>query len=137
MVKPLCALLTEIALFVTAQALASPKDEGARDAALQWLQVVDSANYNNATLMIAQEVRDARDWRKYLADHRSPLGRIGKRQLAGEKRLTSIPEIPGARNYELLRFRTAFEHKAIAMEEVTLLKTGCCWEVVDYKISDK
>ena len=129
--------LVMCAWLCTAQGLASSKDEGARDAALQWLQVVDSGNYNNATLMIAQEVRDARDWRKYLADHRSPLGRIGRRQLAGEKRITSIPEIPGARNYELLRFRTAFEHKAIAMEKVTLLKTGCCWEVVDYKISDE
>jgi hypothetical protein len=136
-VKPLCALLAEIALFVTAQALASSTNEGARDSALQWLQVVDSGNYNNATLMIAQELRGARDWGKYLADHRAPLGRIGKRQLADEKRITSIPAIPGARNYELLRFGTSFERKVIAVEEVTLLKTGCCWEVVDYKIINK
>jgi len=130
--------LAEIALITTAHALTlSAEDEGAREAARQWLQVVDSGNYNDATLMIAQEVRDTRDWRKYLADHRSPLGRARKRALKEEKRVTSIPEIPGARNYEQLRFKTSFERKAIAMEQVTLLKTGCCWEVVGYKISDK
>ena len=112
-------------------------DPAAAEAALQWLQVVDSKNYSDAVLMIAQEVRETRDWRKFLADHRLPFDRAARRELINDRRITSISEIPGARNYKLLRFRTSFERKAVAMEEVTLLKTGCCWEVVGYKISDK
>jgi hypothetical protein len=41
----------------SASALAfSSDDQAARDAALQWLKVVDSANYDDAAQMMAEEV---------------------------------------------------------------------------------
>jgi hypothetical protein len=133
-VKALCVLLSEIALISTAQALTlSAEDEGARDAARQWLQVVDSGNYQDATLQIAQEVRGTRDWRKHLADHRAPLGRVTKRQLTERRHATSIPEIPGVRSYTIVRFQTLFE-RGSSIEQLTLAKMGCCWEVVGYEV---
>src|SRR5947207_3713473 len=54
----------------------SPEDEAARDVALQWLGVVDSGNYKDAALLISEQVRGSRDWTKYFAAHRAPLGHV-------------------------------------------------------------
>jgi hypothetical protein len=115
----------------------SVDDAAARDAALQWLQVVDSGKYQDAVLQMSQEVRALREWRDYFAAQRAPLGRVNKRQLAELKRGSTIPEVAGVRDYRIIRFKTSFEHKATAKEELTMMKMGCCWEVCGYKISDK
>jgi hypothetical protein len=113
----------------------SPADEAARDVALQWLGVVDSGNYKDATLLISEQVRGSRDWTKYFAAHRAPLGRVNNRKIAEVKHASTVPGDPEFRRHAILRFKTSFEHKAAATEEIVLTKMGCCWEVCGYSIT--
>src|SRR5436305_8117875 len=112
----------------------SPADEAARDVALQWLGVVDSGNYKDAALLISEQVRGSRDWTKYFAAHRSPLGRVNNRKIAEVKHASTVPGDPEFRRHAIVRFKTSFEHKAPAAEEIVLTKMGCCWEVIGYRI---
>ena len=112
----------------------SPEDEAARDVALQWLGVVDSGNYKDAALLISEQVRGSRDWTKYFAAHRAPLGRVNNRKIAEVKYASTVPGDPEFRRHAIVRFKTSFEHKAAAAEEIVLTKMGCCWEVSGYRI---
>ena len=111
----------------------STDDEPARQAALQWLQVIDSENYKDAALMLSNYVRASRDWPNYLATQRAPLGRTKDRQITSVRHAAIVADDPETRQHAILRFKTWFE-KIRAMEEIVLAKTGCCWEVCDYKI---
>jgi len=113
----------------------SPADEAARDVALQWLGVVDSGNYKDATLLMSEQVRGSRDWRKYFAAHRAPLGRVNNRKIAEVKYASTVPGDPELRLHAIVRFKTSFEHKAAAAEEIVLTKMGCCWEVMGYEVN--
>jgi|SRR5579864_7704231 len=112
----------------------SADDETARQTALQWLQVIDSGNYTDAAQMMAEEVRGEQDWASHFATHRAPLGPVKNRRFAELRRAATIPEIPGARNYLFMQFKSSFERKSGAIEEVVLVKMGCCWEVCRYSI---
>ena len=111
----------------------SPEDGPARDAALQWLQVIDSGNYKDAALMLSDYVRASRDWPNYLATQRAPLGRAKNRQIADVRHAAIVADDPERRQHAILRFKTWFERIG-AIEEIVVAKTGCCWEVCDYKI---
>src|SRR6266480_6240129 len=113
----------------------SPEDEAARDVALQWLGVVDSGNYKDAALLISEQVRGSRDWTKYFAAHRAPLGRVNNRKIAEVKYASTVPGDPEFRRHAIVRFKTSFEHKAAAKEEIVLTKMGCCWEVMGYEVN--
>ena len=128
----------------------SPEDEAARDVALQWLGVVDSGNYKDAALLISEQVRGSRDWTKYFAAQRAPLGHVNDRKIAEVKHASTVPGDPELRPHTIMRFKTSFEHppsvragrapnygvpsKTVAIEEIVITKTGCCWEVSGYSI---
>jgi len=136
-IRSVFALTGACAIVGTAVALTlslSPTDEVARNAALQWLRVVDSGNYKDAALLIPDYVRGSQDWLKYFAAHRAPLGHVNKRQLIGVKDASTIPSDPVLRPHAIMRFKTSFERKAIAIEEVVVTKMGCCWEVSGYAV---
>ena len=120
------------ALIGSAPAL-SPKDEAARQSALEWLHVIDSGNYKDAALMISNYARDSRDWPNYLAKERAPLGRARNRQIASVKHAAIVAGDAETRQHAIVRFKSAFE-KIIAIEEIVVARTGCCWEIFDYKI---
>ena len=132
MVKTILAVISVSALICSAPAL-SPEDGSARDAALQWLQVIDSGNYKDAALMLSDYVRASRDWPNYLATQRAPLGRAKNRQIADVRHAAIVAGDPETRQHAILRFKSWFERIG-AMEEIVVAKTGCCWEVCDYKI---
>jgi Protein of unknown function (DUF4019) len=113
----------------------SPEDETARQTALQWLQVVDSGNYKHAALMISEAVRGQQDWVSYLNAQRTPLRGVNKRQIGNLKHTSAIPGLPGVRNYVVVEFKTSFERRPVATEEVVMAKMGCCWEVSGYSIA--
>ena len=123
----------------------SPEDEAARDIALQWLGVVDSGNYKDAALLISEQVRGSRDWTKYFAAHRAPLGRVNNRKIAEVKYASTVPGDPEFRRHAIVRFKTSFEHppssiygvasKVAATEEIVLTKMGCCWELSGYEVN--
>jgi len=112
-------------------------DDPAREAALQWLQLIDSGRYEEAASQGSQEVHSFEQWINHFKTQRLPLGRMNKRQLAGIKRTAIVPAVPEVRSYLIVRFRTTFEHRPTAIEEIVLTKIGCCWEIFGYQISDK
>ncbi|HET9857261.1 MAG TPA: DUF4019 domain-containing protein [Chthoniobacterales bacterium] len=112
----------------------SPADEAVRDAALQWLRVVDSGNYKDAALMISEQVRGSRDWANYFAAHRAPLGRVNNRKIDEVKHASTVPGDPEVRPHAIFRFKTSFQSKA-ATEEIVMTKMGCCWEVSGYEVN--
>ena len=130
------SILLILSICCSAHALTlSADDEPARDAAMQWLRVVDSGNYKDATLMMSEQIRGSRDWAKYFAAHRAPLGRVKNRQVVEVKHASSIPGDPEVRQHAIIRFKSSFEQKPVAMEEVVMTKMGCCWEVSGYSIT--
>jgi uncharacterized protein DUF4019 len=135
-VKTIFAATAASALICSAPALAlSQNDQAAREAVVQWLQLIDAGRYEEAASQTSQEVHAFEYWLNYFKTHRAPLGRMNKRQLAEVKHATTIPGVPDVRNYEIVRLKTAFERKAAAIEVVALSKMGCCWEIFSYSIS--
>ena len=135
MVKPICVFIVASALIASAWALTlSRDDDHAREAALQWLQVVDSGNYKDAARMISEQVRVTRDWANYLSANRGRLGRVNKREIVEVEDRSTIPGAAEIRRYDTVRFKTSFERKPAAFEEVVTAKMGCCWEIFGYEI---
>jgi hypothetical protein len=128
--------LIACAIFSSALTL-SADDEAARNAAVQWLRVVDSGNYKDAALLITDYARGSQDWLKYFAAHRAPLGRANSRKIIEVKHASTIPSDPQLRPHAIMRFKTSFESKTAATEEIVMTKMGCCWEVSGYTISDR
>jgi Protein of unknown function (DUF4019) len=124
-----------LSMCCSALALAlSPDDEAARQAASDWLQVVDSGNYKHAALLMSEEVRGQQDWLGYFNAQRAQLGGVNKREIGEVKHTRAIPGLVGVRNYVVLQFKTSFERKPVATEQVVMAKMGCCWEVGGYRI---
>jgi hypothetical protein len=116
---------------------ARPDDEAARDAAVQWLQLVDAGRNEEAASQGSQEVRAFEQWVNQFKTQRAPLGRVNKRQFVEIRRTAIISGVPEVRRYYAVRFRTAFERKSVAIENITISKIGCCWEIFGYTISDR
>jgi Protein of unknown function (DUF4019) len=135
-VKKFTAVIIASALSCSALALTlTPEDEAARQAAFDWLQVVDSGNYKHAVLLMSEEVRGQQDWLGYLNTQRARLGGVDRRQLGDVKHASTIPGLAGVRKYLLIQFKTSFERKPVSTEEVVMAKMGCCWEVSGYSIA--
>ncbi|MBV9617878.1 MAG: DUF4019 domain-containing protein [Verrucomicrobia bacterium] len=103
--------------------------------ALQWLQVVDSGNYKHAARMMSEQVRGQQNWVNYLNAQRTPLRGVSKRQVGDIRHTSTIPGLPGVRSYVVIEFKTSFERRTVATEEVVMAKMGCCWEVSGYSIA--
>ena len=137
MIRTIFAAISAWGLLCSAVALTLSKDdEAARQAAMQFLQVVDSGNYNDAAFMMSERVRGQRDWLNYFITGRASFGRVIKRQIVELKHASTVPGDYELRQHAIIRFKTSFERKPSALEDVVLAKMGCCWEVFDYKISD-
>jgi hypothetical protein len=127
-----------IASTVVSDALTlSKNDEFARDAAVQWLELIDANRFEEAASQGSQEIRSFENWKHQFATQRGPLGPANKRYLIELKHTAIVPGVPEVRSYTVIRFKTSFEHKAAAIEEIVLTKMGCCWEIFGYTISDR
>jgi hypothetical protein len=131
----LLGLLMGIRVLSDASTL-SKNDELARDAAVQWLELIDAHRFEEAASQGSQEIRSFDQWMNYFAVHRGPLGRAHQRKVTEVKHTAIIPGLPDVRRYATIRFKTAFEHNPGATEEVVLAKIGCCWEIFEYKINN-
>lgn len=90
-------------------------------AATSWLALVDAGKYgpswDAASSMFKGGVTRA-DWERMAASARGPFGKLLTRDLAAAKAMSSLPGAPDGR-YVVIQFKTAFEHKAQAVETVT------------------
>jgi len=125
--------------FVTAaQLLGRPvkPDPEAVAAGNRWFAVFDSGDYKTAHRMWAKRVQGggAIHEEQFVAGARArrvPLGRVLSRQLMWARFTNTLPGAPDG-NYEFLRYKTSFQHKAQAEEELTLTRESGHWEVSGY-----
>src|SRR5438874_7780319 len=102
-----------ITITVVSDALTlSKNDELARDAALQWLELIDAHRFEEAASQGSQELRSFENWKNQFTAQRGPLGRANKRYLIELKHTAIVPGVPEVRRYTVIRFKTSFEHQA-------------------------
>ena len=100
------------------------------DRARQWLILVDDQNYPqswNEAAKAFQNRQKADAWATAAATTRAPLGAVANRSLK------SIDL--GRGNTAVIRYDTAFAHKAAAVETVTLGFENGSWSVTDYSVN--
>ena len=125
-------------LFVTLTvgATAEEKKAAAKQAALEWLALVDTAQYEmswqDAASLFRTQV-DTADWVKAVTAARGPLGELVTRNLVSATYATTLPGAPDG-EYVVLQFQSAFDNKAQAVETVTPMLDEGQWRVAGYYI---
>ena len=113
-------------------------ETAAAEAAVVWLEYVDSGNYAESwdhTSEFFQKVMPREQWEKAVAPLRESLGPVVSRQLKSAEFHRSLPVAPDG-EYVVLQFETQFEKKAKAIETVTpKLETDGAWKVSGYYIN--
>ena len=104
----------------------------------KWLSMFDAGNYSEAYAMFPARVRSAGDavekqWVGSQRAKRTPLGRTLSRQFVEAYFARTRPGAPDG-YYELLMYKTSFQHKAQATEGVTLTKESGHWQVLGYRV---
>jgi hypothetical protein len=102
----------------------------------RWFAEMDGGNYRTARHMMAKRVQlgGGAHEEQFVAGaraRRAPLGHVLSRQLMWARFTNTLPGAPDG-NYEFLRYKTSFQHKAQAEEELTLTKESGHWEVSGY-----
>ena len=108
----------------------------ARAAALNWLQLLDDGDYEEAFEFEAQDFRMYRtqsQFVRFMQARRAPFGKMLERKFIGAAHVEKFVGAPEG-NYESVLFKTAFEHKNPTAERVILIKQPAGWRVIDYKI---
>ena len=137
MVNRLVTLCVAGLIYSASAASLSKNDEAARDAAVQWLQLIDAGRYEEAASQGSQELHSFEQWLNYLKNQRESLGHVNKRQVIAIKRTALVSGVPEVRRYFLVRFTTALVGKPPVAEQIALSKIGCCWEIFGYTIGDR
>jgi hypothetical protein len=105
-------------------------------AALEWLALIDAADYHQAYELEPARLRAAATQEQFIRSmegRRAPFGRVLSRSFIGAaftRKLTGSPD----GSYESILFRTSFEHKSLAAERVILSHDSGRWRVVDYRL---
>ena len=127
-------LLTCFALSEPAQAISSD-DLSAREAALQWLALVDSGHYRQAFEEQPQRIKAASMgvdyFVKWMETRRIPVGRARTRVFYKVAAYHSAKGWPDG-NYQQITFKTSFDRKAAGWERVILTKETGRWQVGNY-----
>ena len=112
------------------------KEEAAKQAALTWLELVDSGQYraswDKAATPFKMQV-SSDQWEKAVQSARRPLGALVSRRFASSHYTTTLPGAPDG-EYVVLQFETKFENKASATETVTPMLDDGAWRVSGYYI---
>ena len=131
LVVSLAALV--LAGFVTA---AADPTQQVIDAARSWLRLIDDGKYdqswNEASKLFRERVTQAQ-WATEVRAAREPLGAVESRAAPTVREVTSLPGVPDAR-YAILEFHSKFQHKADAVETVTMVMDDGTWKPAGYFI---
>jgi len=131
-----CSLVLLLILAPLVELAADENTQAAEQAAVSWLALVDTMQYeeswNEAASLFRNQVSTA-DWVKAVNAVRNPLGGLVSRNLDSATYATSLPGAPDG-EYVVLQFQTVFEHKAQAIETVTPMFDEGQWRVSGYYI---
>ncbi len=128
-----------LALLLAATVVRAADEAEAKAVAVakSWLALVDAGKYGPSWDAAAATFKSAvtrTDWERMAASARVPFGKLLSRDLAASKAVTSLPGAPDGQ-YVVVQFKTAFEHKAQAVETVTTVLEGDgAWRVTGYFI---
>lgn len=108
-----------------------------QEAAVAWLDLVDSAHYgaswDQAALPLQAAVARA-EWEARLRAVRAPLGAVVARRLKLANYTETLPELTAGQSV-VLEYETRFENRASAVETVTPVKDARgSWKVGAYSI---
>jgi hypothetical protein len=110
-------------------------EKKAVEAASAWLALVDAGKYAESWDAAAAYLKSAvtkDDWIKIMGGGRKPLGKLVSRTVSAKQYSTNLPGAPDGQ-YVVIQFKTAFEHKAQAIETVTpMLDKDGSWRVAGY-----
>ena len=112
------------------------RENEAREAALRWLELIDSRKYTAAYQAETSRLHAATTKAQFIRSmegRRVPFGRVFSRKFIGaafSRKLTGAPD----GTYESILFRTSFEGKKTAAERVILVQEEDQWRVVDYRV---
>jgi hypothetical protein len=109
-------------------------DLTARAVAQAWLALVDSGQYGKAYDQYAARIKIAVSRERAIsswAGRRGPLGPVVSRQIVSSVFTHTLKGAPDG-TYEILHYRTSFQRKANAWEEVVVTKESGNWEVSGY-----
>lgn len=110
--------------------------EHGKNTALNWLQLIDQGQYETswqqAGSMVQQQL-NASQWQDTLQKARQPFGALQSRTVLSQQEHSSLPGAPDGR-YLVLTLQSQFEHKAEAIETLTLRFEQDEWRTVGYFI---
>jgi hypothetical protein len=112
------------------------REKEAKAAALEWLALVDAADYAAAYAREPVRLRAATTEEQFVRSmegRRAPFGRVLSRSFIGAAFTRKLTGSPDGR-YESILFRTAFAQKALAAERVILSQDAGEWRIVDYRV---
>ncbi|PTN38241.1 DUF4019 domain-containing protein [Desulfonatronum sp. SC1] len=133
--------LLAIALYLFLAGTAYAQDPNAvskaEASAVQWLKLMDSADYSatwdQAAGLFKAAVPKA-DWESAIRGVRAPLGEVMSRKVKSAQFTRSLPGAPDG-EYVVIQFETRFANKAAAVETVTPMKDeDGYWRVSGYYI---
>lgn len=109
----------------------------ARNAALEWLALVDSEQFpeswNEAASLFKGKVSRSQ-WASAIRSVRGPLGMMQSRRFLGAVYKTELPGAPDGK-YVVIQFQASFENRAEAVETITpMLDKDGVWRVSGYFI---
>lgn len=117
-------------------AFAAPSTDEAVSASKTWLAMIDSADYaaswKGAAAFFQQGISQAR-WEKMVKSIRDNLGPLQSRAYDAAELTKTLPGVPDG-DYAIVRFRSAFDHKAEAIETITLILEKGHWKAAGYFI---
>ena len=125
---------------VLAQSVAGPSTSmtpSPDDRAKQWLSLIDDQNYADAYKQMGAAARSKvseQDFGAKIGGARTPLGAMSSRTLKDVKLTKTLPAMRDGQ-YAVVRYDSAFAHKAAAVESVTLASENGAWSVIGYFIN--
>lgn len=114
----------------------NPKAEKAAvAAAYDWLNLVDNQNYEESWKESAAQFQKnvpKNKWIEKSSNVREPMGGLVDREIDSSKYTTSLPGVPDG-EYVIMKFKTQFENKKLAIETITFIKNDS-WGATGYYI---
>jgi hypothetical protein len=134
---PTIALSVILILSRSGLLAAEGTEEQARDAAKQWLALVDAGNFASSWDTAAGYFKTAvikEKWQDSLNAVRTPLGAVVSRTFKSAKPAKTLPGAPDG-DYVVLQFDTSFANKKTAVETIVpMLEKDGTWRVSGYFI---
>ena len=112
------------------------RENEARAAALEWLALVDAAEYEAAYAAEPERIRKGTTQEQFVRSmegRRAPFGAVLSRSFIGGAFTRKLTGSPDGR-YESILFKTSFANKTPAAERVILSHETGQWCVVDYRV---